>query len=119
MRSVRNEIADDLHGRLETGKQLVHGARRRLRLPRYSCKIKRTQAFPRSKLSCVDFASEIDQRRQTQASIGIGLSTVVAERAFFYVGGRYIGEPGKELMYGQMYVSIWIQRPSLRSIRWC
>ncbi|UFZ03119.1 alpha/beta fold hydrolase [Bradyrhizobium ontarionense] len=38
------------------------------------------------------------------AQAPVRLPTVAAERAFFYVGGRYVGEPGKELMRGQMYV---------------
>jgi len=33
-----------------------------------------------------------------------GASTAPASRESFYVGGRYVGEPGKELMAGQMYV---------------
>lgn len=33
-----------------------------------------------------------------------GIATSVAERGFFYAGGKYVGEPGKELMAGQMYV---------------
>ncbi len=32
------------------------------------------------------------------------LPSAVAERSFFYAGGRYTGESGKELMTGQMYV---------------
>ncbi|UGA43477.1 hypothetical protein HU230_0035320 [Bradyrhizobium quebecense] len=38
------------------------------------------------------------------AQTSIRLPTVAAERAFSYVGGRCVGEPGKELMHGQMYV---------------
>src|SRR6201987_3447712 len=30
----------------------------------------------------------------------------VAARGYFYVGGRYVGEPGKETMQGQMYVEV-------------
>jgi hypothetical protein len=65
MRSVGNEMRMTCTVRLETRKQLVHRAQRRLRLARYSCKIERSQAFSRSKLSRVDFATEIDQRRET------------------------------------------------------
>ena len=32
--------------------------------------------------------------------------TAVAARGYFYVGGRYVGEPGKETMQGQMYVEV-------------
>lgn len=28
----------------------------------------------------------------------------LAKRTYFYVGGKYVGEPGKEVMQGQMYV---------------
>ena len=33
-----------------------------------------------------------------------GIPTAVAQRSFFYAGGQYVGEPGKEVMAGQMYV---------------
>jgi pimeloyl-ACP methyl ester carboxylesterase len=32
--------------------------------------------------------------------------SAVAARGYFYVGGRYVGEPGKETMQGQMYVEV-------------
>ena len=31
----------------------------------------------------------------------------VRSRSFFYVGGSYVGAPGKEVMQGQMYVEKW------------
>ena len=31
-------------------------------------------------------------------------TTSVSQHAFFYVGGAYVGDPGKEVMRGQMYV---------------
>ncbi|MEY4364211.1 MAG: hypothetical protein RLZZ24_1563, partial [Pseudomonadota bacterium] len=31
----------------------------------------------------------------------------VRSRSFFYVGGSYVGSPGKEVMQGQMYVEKW------------
>lgn len=33
-----------------------------------------------------------------------GIATAAAERSFLYAGGQYVGEPGKEVMAGQMYV---------------
>jgi pimeloyl-ACP methyl ester carboxylesterase len=30
--------------------------------------------------------------------------------AHFYVGGHYVGEPGKEVMDGAMYVEVWVPR---------
>jgi pimeloyl-ACP methyl ester carboxylesterase len=32
--------------------------------------------------------------------------SAVAQRDFFYVGGHYVGEPGKEIMEGQIYVEV-------------
>jgi pimeloyl-ACP methyl ester carboxylesterase len=32
--------------------------------------------------------------------------TAVAKRGYFYVGGKYVGEPGKEIMQGQVYVEV-------------
>jgi pimeloyl-ACP methyl ester carboxylesterase len=34
----------------------------------------------------------------------------VARQGYFHVGGRYVGEPGKEVMTGQMYVEVWAPR---------
>jgi pimeloyl-ACP methyl ester carboxylesterase len=30
----------------------------------------------------------------------------IAKRGYFYVGGKYVGEPGKEIMQGQIYVEV-------------
>src|SRR5439155_23867681 len=30
--------------------------------------------------------------------------------AHFYVGGHYVGEPGKEVMDGAMYVEVWVPK---------
>jgi pimeloyl-ACP methyl ester carboxylesterase len=32
--------------------------------------------------------------------------SAVAQRGYFYVGGKYVGEPGKEIMAGQVYVEV-------------
>jgi len=32
--------------------------------------------------------------------------SAVAQRGYFYVGGQYVGEPGKEIMQGQTYVEV-------------
>ncbi len=32
--------------------------------------------------------------------------SAVGQRGYFYVGGRYVGEPGKEIMQGQTYVEV-------------
>jgi pimeloyl-ACP methyl ester carboxylesterase len=55
------------------------------------------------------FASYAGQT-QTVASIPESVKVVnsqVAKQGYFYVGGRYVGAPGKEVMIGQMYVEVW------------
>src|ERR1051325_2164712 len=32
--------------------------------------------------------------------------SAVALRGYFYVGGKYVGDPGKEIMQGQVYVEV-------------
>ena len=34
----------------------------------------------------------------------------IAREGFFYVGGSYVGEPGKEVMHGSMYVEVWVPK---------
>src|ERR1700744_3532683 len=36
--------------------------------------------------------------------------SAVAQRGYFYVGGKYVGEPGKEIMQGQIYVEVLAPR---------
>ncbi len=36
--------------------------------------------------------------------------SAIARRDFFYVGGRYAGTPGKQVMHGQMYVEVLTPR---------
>jgi hypothetical protein len=48
-----------------------------------------------------------------RASIPASVKTIesnVARQGYFYVGGRYVGEPGREAMVGQMYVEVWAPR---------
>ena len=40
----------------------------------------------------------------TQPTSNREAAQAAGARDYFYVGGRYVGEPGKELMSGQMYV---------------
>lgn len=47
------------------------------------------------------------------ASVPAGVPAIesnVARQGYFYVGGRYVGEPGREVMIGQMYVEVWVPR---------
>src|ERR671919_204563 len=32
--------------------------------------------------------------------------SAVAKRGYFYVGGKYVGEPGKDILQGQIYVEV-------------
>jgi len=34
----------------------------------------------------------------------------LGRQGFFYVGGQYVGEPGKEVMHGSMYVEVWVPK---------
>src|ERR1700726_3535449 len=36
--------------------------------------------------------------------------SAVGQRGYFYVGGQYVGEPGKEIMRGQAYVEVLAPR---------
>ena len=36
--------------------------------------------------------------------------SAVARRGYFYIGGSYVGNPGKRLMHGQIYVEVLIPR---------
>jgi hypothetical protein len=42
--------------------------------------------------------------------------SAVAQRGYFYVSGKYAGEPGKEIMQGQTYVEVLAPR-DLRPVR--
>ena len=56
------------------------------------------------------------RRRMTVGSVLLMLTAgavsgqVFSEREFFYVGGKYVGSPGKQVMAGQMYVEVWRPR---------
>ncbi|MBV9861091.1 MAG: alpha/beta fold hydrolase [Alphaproteobacteria bacterium] len=43
-----------------------------------------------------------------------GRQSAIAGREFFYVGGRYVGEPGRRVMHGQMYVEALTPREPRR-----
>src|SRR5690348_7240160 len=36
--------------------------------------------------------------------------SAIAGRGYFYVGGSYVGDPGKKVMHGQMYVEVLTPR---------
>src|ERR1700674_4435095 len=44
------------------------------------------------------------------ASIVTFSTANIARQGHFYVGGHYVGEPGKETMDGAMYVEVWVSK---------
>jgi pimeloyl-ACP methyl ester carboxylesterase len=34
----------------------------------------------------------------------------IAAKGFFYAGGSYVGEPGKQIMHGSMYTEVWVPK---------
>src|SRR5689334_23103114 len=49
----------------------------------------------------------------TVASVPTGVPAIesnIARQGYFYAGGSYVGEPGREAMVGQMYVEVWMPR---------
>jgi pimeloyl-ACP methyl ester carboxylesterase len=62
------------------------------------------------KLSCSLFVCTLASAPALADPPRLPVATVdqsaVAARGYFYVGGRYVGEPGKETMQGQMYVEV-------------
>ena len=44
------------------------------------------------------------------ASIPTFSTANIARQGHFYVGGHYVGEPGKETMDGAMYVEVWVPK---------
>ena len=44
------------------------------------------------------------------ASIPTFSTENLGRMAHFYVGGNYVGEPGKEYMDGAMYVELWVPK---------
>ena len=47
------------------------------------------------------------------ASVPAGVPAIesnVARQGYFFVGGRYVGEPDRPVMIGQMYVEVWVPR---------
>jgi len=52
-----------------------------------------------------------------EAPVAIPLKSVptfstanIARQGHFYVGGKWVGEPGKEYMRGAMYVEVWVPK---------
>lgn len=49
-------------------------------------------------------------RGNPPASVPTFSTIDIARTGFFYVGGHYVGEPGKELLDGAMYVEVWVPK---------
>src|ERR1700680_4460549 len=43
----------------------------------------------------------------------------IARQGHFYVGGKWVGKPGEEVMRGAMYVELGCRKKSVTSIRFC
>ncbi len=44
------------------------------------------------------------------ASVPTFSTAEIGRQGHFYVGGHYVGEPGKETMDGAMYVEVWVPK---------
>lgn len=58
------------------------------------------------KTQILTLAIALTAGRAVFAPIALGSENVFATQDFFYVGGKYVGPPGKEQMTGQMYVEV-------------
>ena len=52
------------------------------------------------------FASTLARAEPPKLPVPAYDQSAVALRGYFYVGGKYVGEPGKEIMQGQIYVEV-------------
>jgi pimeloyl-ACP methyl ester carboxylesterase len=56
--------------------------------------------------SALAWAPTIAQAESPKLPVPAVDQSAVAKRGYFYVGGKYVGEPGKEIMQGQAYVEV-------------
>ena len=68
------------------------------RLPSSLLLLALTSAFP--------WASTTARAEPPKLPVPAVDQSAVAKRGYFYVGGKYVGEPGKEIMQGQVYVEV-------------
>jgi hypothetical protein len=52
------------------------------------------------------FAIAVTAQAEVKLSVPAVDQSAVAKRGFFYVGGKYVGEDGKNIMQGQIYVEV-------------
>jgi len=57
-------------------------------------------------LLALPWASTIARAEPPKLPVPAVDQSAVAKRGYFYVGGKYVGEPGKEIMQGQVYVEV-------------
>jgi pimeloyl-ACP methyl ester carboxylesterase len=56
--------------------------------------------------SALAWAPTVAQAEPPKLPVPAVDQSAVAKRGYFYVGGKYVGEPGKEIMQGQAYVEV-------------
>ena len=57
-------------------------------------------------LSALAFAPATTRAEPAKLPVPAIDQSTVGQRGYFYVGGKYVGEPGKEIMQGQVYVEV-------------
>jgi len=57
-------------------------------------------------LSTLAFAPAVTRAEPPKLPVAAVDQSAVGQRGYFYVGGKYIGEPGKEIIQGQIYVEV-------------
>ena len=57
-------------------------------------------------LSAIAFTPSTTRAEPPKLLVPATDQSAVGQRGYFYVGGKYVGEPGKEVMQGQAYVEV-------------
>jgi pimeloyl-ACP methyl ester carboxylesterase len=65
-------------------------------------------------LLALPWASTIARAEPPKLPVPAVDQSAVAKRGYFYVGGKYVGEPGKEIMQGQVYVEVLAPKDARR-----
>src|SRR5689334_3946976 len=60
--------------------------------------------------SCIGLNAKDPAGTPPPASIPTFPTENIAREGHFYVGGHYIGDPGKEIMFGAMYVEVMVPK---------
>jgi pimeloyl-ACP methyl ester carboxylesterase len=59
---------------------------------------------------CSDPTGQAATGAAPRASVPTFSTEKIGRQGHFYVGGKYVGEPGKEMMRGAMYVEVWVPK---------